>query len=115
MARGGKGAAALRTLVASLKASEPSHRLPPVLTALHFTVPRTFNTPSLWQLMRRELPRIAYANPNLRIGVDAIEQKGEGEGEGQRAETPNARLDVHFSNMPARTIVIGDKSRACIC
>ena len=121
MARGGKGAAALRTLVASLKASEPSHKLPPALTALHFTVPRTFNTPSLWQLMRRELPRIAYANPNLRIGVDAIEKKGEGEGEGegegagQLAETPNARLDVHFSNMPARTIVIGDKSRACVC
>lgn len=109
MARGAKSAAALRTLVASLEASAPSHKLPPTLTALQFTVPRTFGTPRLWELMRRELPRIAYANPDVRIGVSPLDG-----GELGAAAAPNSRLEVHFSNMPTRTIVIGEKSRASL-
>ena len=110
MARGAKSAAALRTLVASLEANAPSHKLPPTLTALQFTVPRTFGTPRLWELMRRELPRIAYANPDVRIGVSPLD----GGELGAAAAAPNSRLEVHFSNMPTRTIVIGEKSRASL-
>ncbi|WFD36258.1 hypothetical protein MCUN1_003136 [Malassezia cuniculi] len=89
MAKGAKSAASLRTLVASLEASVPSHRLPPTLTALQFTVPRTFNTPRIWELMRRELPRIAYANPDLRIGVNPIES-GTGTGSSSSNDADSA-------------------------
>lgn len=107
MARGArKSAAAVRELVSSLQAAAPSRKLPPTLTTLHFVVPRKFHDVRTWcvarrpariltgrELMRRELPRIVYANPELQVRVDPLVEHAED-------KQSHASLQVHFRTWP---------------
>ncbi|WFD30014.1 hypothetical protein MSPP1_001027 [Malassezia sp. CBS 17886] len=100
MANGGKAAARLRTLVSGLQTGASTRALPPSLTALTLRVPRTFHERRVWSLMREELPRIVYANPALRVHVEAV---------GEEENSGGAVVEVQFQDMPVRTIVLGDK------
>ncbi|SHO77509.1 Uncharacterized protein MSYG_1849 [Malassezia sympodialis ATCC 42132] len=90
--------AARRTLagvVARLTTGAGAHRLPANITGLTIRAPTKFSTKRDWTLLREELPRLVYANPALSVDVEPSE---------------HASLQVHYANMPARTIVWGDKS-----
>ncbi|WFC97183.1 hypothetical protein MBRA1_003849 [Malassezia brasiliensis] len=96
MARGARHAATVRAAIAALQADAPAHHMP-ALTQLVFHVPHKLDNPRLWDLMRRQLPKVVYANPQVDVQVAPT----------QPNEATSVR--VHFANMPERTIVLGDK------
>ncbi|KOS15085.1 hypothetical protein Malapachy_0695 [Malassezia pachydermatis] len=90
----------LATVLEFLQTGAASRRLPGV-KSLQFRVPKKFSDRRDWTLMRRELPRLVYANPALQVDV-----------EHPNDEPPS--MQVQFSNMPARTIVFGEKNASDI-
>ncbi|WFD19249.1 hypothetical protein MCAP1_001472 [Malassezia caprae] len=89
----------LASVVARLETGVGAQRLPASITGLTIRAPTKFNNKRDWTLLRQALPRLVYANPALAVDVEPSEQ---------------ASLQVHYTDMPARTIVWGDKSAADI-
>lgn len=98
-------AASLQSVIAALETGAGARKLPKAIVSLQLRVPRKFENRRDWYVLstyarsflRQELPRLVYHNPDLQVSVEHPDK------------APPSMI-VHFTNMPERTIVFGDKS-----
>ena len=96
-------------MIAALETGAGARKLPKAIESLQLRVPRKFENKRDWYVgstyarsfLRKELPRLVYHNPDLQVNVE-------------HPDNAPPSLIVHFSNMPERTIIFGDKSSADI-
>ena len=102
-------AASLQSVIAALETGAGARKLPKAIESLQLRVPRKFENKRDWYVgstyarsfLRKELPRLVYHNPDLQVNVE-------------HPDTAPPSMIVHFTNMPERTIIFGDKSSADI-
>ena len=98
-------AASLQSVIAALETGAGARKLPKAIESLQLRVPRKFENKRDWYVgftyarsfLRKELPRLVYHNPDLQVNVE-------------HPDNAPPSMIVHFTNMPERTIIFGDKS-----
>lgn len=96
-------------MIAALETGAGARKLPKAIASLQLRVPRKFENKRDWYVvstyarsfLRQELPRLVYHNPDLQVNVE-------------HPDNAPPSMIVHFTNMPERTIIFGDKSSADI-